>query len=186
MLSRSLDIRALWIDSAAAFPHIFKRKWVWNVNPTQAAAMFIQSHSICTMYYVVHKLQSRFLVKQEVCFYLCCTEQFLEVETQQHEAGYILVGRVTHWLQRGSGCKCMKPNRTGANFYMNWNDNLLGISITRWVTFCSNEVNILMHEAPHECHLAMAQSIKCKTHNCFNTNECSSSHFNNNCMNVCW
>lgn len=35
---------------------------------------------------VVHKVQSRFLWKQEVCFYLCCSEQLLEIDTQQLQA----------------------------------------------------------------------------------------------------
>lgn len=33
---------------------------------------------------VVYKVQSRFLVKQEVVFYLCCSEQLLETDTEQH------------------------------------------------------------------------------------------------------
>lgn len=33
---------------------------------------------------VANKVQSRFLVKQEVGFYLSCTEQLLETDAKQH------------------------------------------------------------------------------------------------------
>lgn len=121
--------------------------WVWDVNVAQNVAMFIQWYNMCTLSYVVHKVQSRFLVKQEVCFYLCCTEQLLEQilhSIKQSDLG----GGGLKRLWRRSDYTCIKT--LGSDFPVSWNSNLLGIYLTRWATFCSGEQKILMHEALHD------------------------------------
>lgn len=94
--------------------------------------------------YVANKVQSRFLVKQEACFYLCCTEQLLETETQQHGAEYF-----GWWAEKTtSGRVNLQMHdskiRLVANLGENRHDSLFGMGITRRAAFCSGR--FLMHE----------------------------------------
>lgn len=133
---------------AAAFEDWFRRKWVWNMKVVQTAVMFVQRYSMCTMCYVVHKVQSRFLVKQEACFYLCCTEQLLETPALSRiiwlRVGKKTLGNASLYMHK-RGSKILQVQTL-----LRWNDNHLGIYITKWATFCSGELRILMHEALHD------------------------------------
>lgn len=107
-----------------------------------------QWYSVCSVPYVANKVQSRFLVKQEVCFYLCCTEQLLETETQQHGAEYF-----GWWAQKANSGRVSlqmheKKNMAGVNLHVNRNDSLLGMCITRRAAFCSWKIS--MHEPLRE------------------------------------
>lgn len=88
-----------------AFEEWFRRKWVWNLKVAQTIAMFVQRYSMCTVCYVVHKVQSRFLVKQEACFYLCCTEQLLETPALSRliwlREGKNTLGTVSLYMHKG-------------------------------------------------------------------------------------
>lgn len=53
-----------------------KYKLCSKYNHIYSVIQFV--HKSC----VVNKVQSRFLVKQEAGFYLCCTEQLLEIDTE--------------------------------------------------------------------------------------------------------
>lgn len=57
-----------------------------SLNTAHSVPMFIQQCNSCSVSFVVHKVHSRFLLKQEVCFYLCCTEQLLETDSEKHQA----------------------------------------------------------------------------------------------------
>lgn len=116
---------------AAAFEDWFKGKWVWNMKVVQTAVMFVQWYSMCTMCYVVHKVQSRFLVKQEACFYLCCTEQLLETPA---------LSRIT-WLRVGkktSGSASLHMHKRGSKM-LQVQTLLWGEMIITWASTLQDE-----------------------------------------------
>lgn len=51
----------------------------------------------------------------------------------------------------------------GSNIPLNWNEDLVGLYITRWPTLCSDEHKILMREALHDWLHAQVCGVKATT-----------------------
>lgn len=49
-----------------------------------------------------------------------------------------------------SSHKRRKRKTVGLNILLNWNEDLVGLHDTRWRTLCTDELQILMHEALHD------------------------------------
>lgn len=113
------------------------------------------SYSMCTMSCVVHKVQSRFLVKQEVRFYLCCTEQLLEILNNTKQNNMVTgwwkkktLGKVNKYgFKRGSKILWVQTSLEVNKFWASiWQDEQRSL-LMNWRFWCMKHcVTDFMHK----------------------------------------